>query len=40
MNPLARCHPLLARLAAAAALTAVATVAAAQTKWDLSLIHI
>ena len=35
MNPLARCHPLLARLAAAAALTAVATVAAAQTKWDL-----
>ena len=35
MNLVARCHPLLARLAAAAALTAVATVAAAQTKWDL-----
>jgi TRAP-type transport system periplasmic protein len=35
MNPVARCHPLLARLAVAAALTAVATVAAAQTKWDL-----
>ena len=35
MNPVARRHPLLARLAAAAALTAVATVAAAQTKWDL-----
>jgi TRAP-type C4-dicarboxylate transport system substrate-binding protein len=34
MNPVARCHPLLARLAAAA-LTVVATVAAAQTKWDL-----
>ena len=34
MNPVARCHPLLARLAVAA-LTAVATVAAAQTKWDL-----
>jgi TRAP-type transport system periplasmic protein len=35
MNPVARSYPLFARLAAAAALTAVATVAAAQTKWDL-----
>jgi len=35
MNLVARCHPPLARLAAAAALTMVATVAAAQTKWDL-----
>ena len=35
MNLLARLHPLLAGLGAAAALVAVTTAAQAQTKWDL-----